>query len=139
MDPLSITAASASILAAIDRTVLTTQSYASIHGATRADLTAVLRELSDFQLSVEMLNEDRSMDSGSTGGLPLIKTHILGIIASSEEVISAIQDILTRHVNDGIAQPGWWLLSGKKRIGDLQQSLAIHRSAIELGLDIASW
>ena len=138
MDPLSITTACLSTLALTARTVVAIKSYVSTYKSTRSDLTAVIREIADFETILEILKDDNTIaSSGSTGGPSNIIQRIGQIIEGCNPTIQELQTLLVRHQNQGVAQAAWWMITGKEQVVQFQSLIAAHRAALSLALDAA--
>lgn len=135
MDPLSVTASCVSLLGAIIKTSAAVNGFIRGCREARADLSAVVRELSDLKLIVELLKDDTN--SEDEGLIPAnIRTQIASITSECQRLLGEIDGTLANITGKLAAIK--WAAGEKTKVSNLRQSLEAHRRALSLAVDIAN-
>ena len=134
MDPLSIVAASASLIGAVGKTSVVVTEFIRGCRDARADLTAVSRELFELKLVLELLRDDTGTGLDDENLIPgAIHQQILSILENCENILGHVNKVLDKH--SGRTSPIRWTVFGKEEVVVLRTSLEAHRGALSLTLD----
>lgn len=137
MDPLSITATCISLASTITKTSLVVIGFVKDVRAARSDLDAVSRELQSLRIVLELLADD--VNDSANGSIPQnLQKQISGIISNCTGVVVDIEETLKKHEGGKGMKAAKWVASGKNDVLKLQSSLAAHRSALEIALDMVT-
>jgi hypothetical protein len=132
MDPLSITSACGSLLAAVTKLSTQITKFVSSVRDARRDIDAVSRELTSLALCLETLRDD----SATTAFPDNFSGNLLSVLGNCGVVVKDIADLLARlqaSVSGGRVQ---WPISGRNEVNRLRSSLESHKSALEIALDM---
>ena len=136
-DPLNIAGACLSALGFTAKAVIAVKAYISLYRNTRSDLAAVIREIADYEMIIEVLQGDREVISGRSPGPRNITQRISQIIKGSEPTFKELEAVLEKHKQPGTIQSAWWVISGKEQILRFQSIIATHRATLSLALGVS--
>jgi hypothetical protein len=133
MDPFSITGGCASLVVTIEKLSTSLSTFAMSIRSARRNLAAVFRELLSFKTLLELLNTDTK----DLGAFPeTLREQIVGIVANCELVFGEIEGLLKKYEGLSVCRTSKWTLSGSDGVKKLRLCLEMHKSALELALDM---
>jgi len=103
----------------------------------RSDLDSVQRELLSLKTILELLADDFA-DTTNLSLPDILNKQIIGIVTNCSEIVSSIEATLRKHESTKLSKAAQWVLTGKGDMAKLQSSLAAHKSALELALEMVN-
>ncbi|OCK74432.1 WD40 repeat-like protein, partial [Lepidopterella palustris CBS 459.81] len=137
MDPLSISIGCVSLLSAIAKTSVSVTGFIQDYRDSRDDLVAVSRELTDLEIVLKLLKEDRII-TGSQAIPQTLQRQIISVISNCSNVLEQINGLLQKYKGGSADKAARWALTGKNDIAKLRLTLEKHRGALSLALDIVT-
>lgn len=99
----------------------------------RVDLAPVMRELSELQMVLQLLDDYDAQD----GAVPdELQSHLVPIITNCATVVKRVDEVLERHGGGQGAHR--WPLEGKSDMADLSKSMGVHRAVLGLVSDLVA-
>ena len=140
MDPISITAGCVALTATATKLADTITRFVRDVRVARADLDAVSRELGSLKLILLTLG-DEFVDEGSDDAVELpatLRKQIQDMIGNCQAVLVDIGRLLEEQKKSRIGEAQRWTLTGKADVSRLQMSLAAHRGALDIALELVN-
>lgn len=100
----------------------------------RADLDSVAKEPASLKMILELLSEE-SVTFNGLGRAVLIQ-QISGILENCGVVLRDIQKSLEAHTGDCVRKRVEWSLSGREDTRKLRSSLEVHKSGLNIALQM---
>src|ERR1700750_1224706 len=107
MDPLSITAGCVALITAISTCTKCITSFAVSCRDARQDLASLSRELSDLDMTLNILKDD--VDANASHPLPQsLRKRICGIMENCDKVLNELQALVKKYDGDGLEIKTRW-------------------------------
>lgn len=100
----------------------------------RAKLDSTSRELLSLKTVLELLADDIA-DPSFPGTL---KGQIAAIARNCMGVVMKVEALLTNHEGSGLSKAAQWARGGEEECEKLRRSLEMHRSALEISLEMVA-
>jgi hypothetical protein len=133
MDPFSLVTGCVGLLAFTVKVGEKVKSFSSrFHDASR-DMIAVRKELKFLHNVLELLQDE--VEGVSVGIIAeSLNTQIMGVFKSCEMLFYQIIDVLARFEEGSVKQRLSWVDHGSAEVERFRESLEIHRSALDVGI-----
>ena len=134
MDPLSITATCVGLAATIGKTSYQVATFVRRVRDARADMDAISRELVSLKTALEMLAED-----ATAPGVEMprsLETQVQSIVGNCSDVVSQLDAALERYEGERLATRVKWTWMGKDEMDKYRTTLAAHKGALDLAVDL---
>jgi hypothetical protein len=132
MDPLSITAASVSLLSGITTLSKTISSFVIVAREARKDVDGFSRELVSLSLCVEALRDD-GFDFPES-----LRAQLVTILSNCDAVTREMTTLVQRYTHPSAGRRIKWSFSSRDEVVKLRNRLEAHKSALEIALECAN-
>ncbi|KAI8725686.1 hypothetical protein NCS52_00140300 [Fusarium sp. LHS14.1] len=133
MDPLSITAGCAALLANLASAGLAVSNFIQGYKEAAQDFVTITRELVELRTIASTLQRD--CDNWSASAVPVeLQPQIAAILKNCDDVVRQVQGLVDKYVASGKRGAAKWALHGREDVTKLQVSLETHRNALGLTL-----
>ena len=136
MDPLSISAASVSLIAVISKATLRIGIFIIDVRESRKDLDAISRELSSLSLCLSALADDS--EKGGVGFPLSLTENVLRVIRNCDEVVQELEKLLFKLSSGSLKRKVQWVVYGRDDALKLRLNLEAHKSALDIALDMVT-
>ena len=130
-DPLSIAGTAVSLVATIARVVKDVEQFVRQIREARADMDGISRELWSLKAVLEMLTDD--VKSGAT-----VPPKLEDILKNCAEVMGRLDATLQQYNSERLRVRVKYVWSGKEMITHYRDSLAAHKGALDLAVDLVT-
>jgi len=128
-DPLSIVGTAISLAATIGRVVKDVEQFMRQVREARADMDGISRELWSLRAALEMLADD--VKSGVT-----VPQTLEDILKNCAEVMARLDATLQKYNSERLRVRVKYVWSGKETISSYRSTLAAHKGALDLAVDL---
>ncbi|KAK4199530.1 hypothetical protein QBC40DRAFT_81572 [Triangularia verruculosa] len=136
MDPLSIGGGCLALITSIASVTKGIYSFTKQVREAQSDLDAVTQELTSLRLVLELYVED---DANTNVAFPeALNKRLSAIVTNCQLVVRDIEACLAKYSSDSCGKKLSWVVSGQDDVSRLRRSIEAHKSALNLGLDMAA-
>ncbi|KAF4213867.1 hypothetical protein CNMCM5878_009929 [Aspergillus fumigatiaffinis] len=137
MDPFSVAIGCVSLLDAVTRLSHSVTNFVVGFRDAQKDLAAVTRELSDLDLSLQILKADT--DPKQSYELPNdLRRYVCGIMQNCRIDVTDFEASLHEYGKEGLNQRAKWAISGRIEAQKIRTALAAHKGALNLAAETIS-
>ncbi|KAF1995133.1 hypothetical protein P154DRAFT_581172 [Amniculicola lignicola CBS 123094] len=132
MDPLSITAACASLAINIGKTSSQVTTFVRSVRDARGDMDAISRELVSLKTALDMLADDTEKPGVK------IPDSLDGILSNCSDVMRQLDMALEKYESERLATRVKWTWSGKEEMDKYRILIAAHKGSLNLAIDLTT-
>jgi hypothetical protein len=137
MDPFSLAIGCVSLLDAVTRLSHSVTNFIVAFQDAQKDLAAVARELSDLDLSLQILKADT--DPKQSYELPDdLRRYVCEIMQNCRINLTDFEASLREYEKDGLNRRSKWAISGRIKAQKIRTALAAHKGALNLAAETIS-
>ncbi len=133
MDPLSIAGTCVGLAATIARTTVEVSQFMRNVRDARSEMDAIARELGSLATVLDILADDAKTASKIPDSL---EKQVLGIASNCSDVVVQLETTLKKYDGERLKTRVKWTFSGKDDMDKYKSTLAAHKSALDLALEL---
>lgn len=136
MDPFSIVTTCIGLIGNIAQLSAQIKTFVGHYRDARKDLESVSSELQSLSMCLECLRGDFSNERiNPPEGISVSLSAVLG---DCENVVADMQALLLRYSSTNFDKRLQWAVNGRQQMSTLRTSLELHKSTIDLALEITT-